>query len=169
MSVIKPNTYPNSSALTITLASLASTSADPPVGRQSTEIVNSTDLANDVLLDGKLTTGTTPTVGQILIYAWGAGYDGTNVRRPAGAGASDAGLTPSSFWRDVFFPVIFLNTTTTSNQEYNFAGVSLLKVFGGLYLPARWGLFVFHNTVSAFNGTSGNFEIRYTPMNSQVV
>lgn len=169
MSIIKPNAYPNSTAITITLASLATTAADPPVGRASTEILQSTDLANDVQIDGKITTGTSPTIGKIQVWAWGAGYDGTTVRRPAGAVAADAGLTPGTWWKDVWVPVAVLNTTATSSVTYDFAGISLLRCFGGQYLPVRWGLFVFHNTVVVLHATGGNHEIRYTPIQTQIL
>jgi hypothetical protein len=170
MPIIKPNSYPNSVALTITLASLASTTADPPVGRESLEVAQDTDLALDVLLDGKITTGTTPTAAkQIQILAWGAGYDGTTVRRAAGATGTDAGLTPGSWWKDVLFPVLTINTSSTSNVTYTFAGISLLKVFGGLFMPVRWGVFVHHNTGVLLNATAGNHEIRATKLQNQVV
>ena len=64
--------YAASSALTITLASLA-TSATWIVGRESTEVINSTNKYLDYLLAGKITTGAVaPTVDtQIRIYLWG--------------------------------------------------------------------------------------------------
>lgn len=163
MPVIGANTYPNSGALTISLASLASTTADPPVGRESTEALQSTDLGLDVLLDGIITTGTSPTAARrIRVWAWGGGWDGSTARRPAGATGSDAGLTPMSHWADVFRPLIIINTSATSNVGYTFAGVSLLAAFGGLMLPPRWGIFVDHNTGVALNSSAGNHAIRYT-------
>ena len=162
MTVFTPNTYPNSAALTITLASLATTSADPPVGRESTEVANSTDLGLDVLLDGKITTGTSPTAGRIRIWVWGAGYDGTTVRRPAGVTGSDAGLTPVKNYVTAFKLAHWIDTNATSNITYTFAGVSLRAAFGGLILPARWGLFVDHNTAVNLHATGGNHELRYT-------
>lgn len=170
MSTIKPNTYPSSTALTITLASLASTTADPPVGRESTAIVQATDLANDVLIDGKITTGTSPTAAKrIRIWAYSAAYDGSTVRYPAGATGSDAGLTPGTWWANEFRLLHWIDTGNTSNVTYTFAGKSLLACLGGLYLPARWGLFVDHNTGVALHATGGNHEIRYTPVQGQVV
>jgi len=170
MTVFKPNTYPSSSALTITLASLASTTASPPVGRESTEVNQATDLADDVLIDGKITTGTSPTASRrIRIWVWGGAYDGTTVRRPAGVTGSDAGLTPSSDWANQLILLHWIDTSSTSNQTYSFAGLSLRRAFGGLYLPARWGVFVDHNTGVNLNSTGSNHEIRYTPLTSQGV
>lgn len=173
--IIKPNTYPNSAAVTITLASLASTVADPPVGRQSTELDMTATLAgltapyNDLMLDGKISTGTSPTAGIIQIWAGAVASDGTTVRRPGGAGASDAGLTPSFHWKDIFVPVVTIHTTTTSNFAYDFAGVSVLDKFRGFYLPLRVFFFVYHSTVAVLNATGGNHELRVTPMQSQSV
>lgn len=170
MTTFSPAAYPNSTAITITLASLASTTADPPVGRESAEVVQSTDLAEDVLVDGKITTGTTPTAGKrIRVWAWGAGFDGTTVRRPAGATGGNAGLTPGSAYKTTFVMIQWLDTNGTSDTTYSFAGVSLRQAFGGLFLPARWGLFVDHNTGVALNATAGTHEIRYTPLKSQGV
>jgi hypothetical protein len=164
MPIIGVNTYPNSTALTITLASLASTTADPPVGRESTEVLQSTDLGLDVLVDGKITTGTSPTASRaIRIWAWAGAYDGAAVRRPAGATGGDAGLTPGSWWGGEFKMLHYIETSGTSNVTYTFAGRSLLAAFGGFLLPARWGIFVDHNTGVNLNSTGGNHELRYTP------
>jgi hypothetical protein len=164
MSIIKANTYPNSTALTITLASLASTTADPPVGRESTEVLQSTDLALDVLIDGKITTGTSPTAAKrIIIWAWAGAYDGSTARRPAGVAGADAGLTPGSSWANEFYQLHWIDTSATSNVTYTFAGKSLLACFGGVMLPPRWGLFVEHNTGNNLDSTAGNHELRYTP------
>ena len=170
MSVIKPNTYSSSTALTITLASLASTTADPPVGRASTEVLQSTDLGLDVLVDGKITTGTSPSASRrIRVWAWAGAYDGSTARRPAGAAGSDAGLTPGSWWANEFCLLHWIDTSGTSNVTYTFAGKSLLACFGGLILPPRWGLFIDHNTGVALHATAGNHELRYTPTQIQQV
>lgn len=170
MTIFRPAAYPNSVAISITLASLASTTADPPVGRESAEVNQGTVRAEDVLLDGLITTGTSPTASRrIRIWAWGAGFDGTTVRRPAGITGADAGLTPANNWRTAFALVHVIDTTATSNVGYTFAGVSLRQAFGGLFLPVRWGLFIDHNTGVALNATGGNHSIRYTPLQSEGV
>src|SRR5574337_1466137 len=94
MSVIKPNAYPNSVAITLSLASLASSSADPPAGRESTEIDNTSDLFEDALVYFEVKGGTTPTVNKSgNLGVWGADYDGTTYRRPAGITGTDGALT----------------------------------------------------------------------------
>jgi len=172
--ITKPNTYPNATAITITLASLASTATaatDPPPGREGAEIIQATDLANDVLLHGQITTGTSPTNGRaIVVAAWGAGYDGSTVTRPAGVTGTDANLTPSSWWKESgIVSIVTLPTTGSSNVAYNFAGISLLRAFGGLYLPVRWGIFVYHTTGVNLNSTGSNHFIQYTPLQTQNV
>lgn len=170
MTTFSPIAYPNSVALTITLASLASTTADPPVGRESAEVLQSTDLAEDCLIDGLITTGASPTASRrIRIWAWGAGLEGANVRRPAGVTGGDAGLTPATNYRTAWALLHVIDTTSTSNFGYTFAGLSLRQAFGGMFLPVRWGLFVDHNTGVNLNSTGANHAIRYTPMKSQAV
>jgi hypothetical protein len=133
------------------------------VGRESAEINQATDRAVDVLIDGKITTGTSPTAGRrIRVWAWAGGFDGTTVRRPAGVTGGNAGLTPGAWYKTTFELIQWLDTSSTSNVEYTFAGVSLRQAFGGLYLPARWGIFVDHNTGVNLNSTAGNHELRYT-------
>lgn len=156
--------YANSAALACTLASLATTSADPPVGRESDSYdVATSNLPDDLLLDGKITTGTSPTASRkIEIWCWGSAYDGSARRYPAGVTGSDAGLTPSSWWRDVMFPVLVINTSSTSNVTYTFSGISLLSKFRGLFLPERIGLFVHHNTGVNLHATGSNHELRVT-------
>lgn len=170
MTVFKPNTYPSSGALTIGLASLASTTADPPVGRESAEVDQSTDLAEDVQIDGKITTGTSPTASRrIRIWAWGGAYDGSSVRRPAGVTGSDAGLTPSAWYKTTFVLLQWIDTSSASDTTYTFVVPSLRRAFDSLYLPARWGIFVDHNTGVNLNSTAGNHEIRATKLTSQGV
>lgn len=163
--VIKPNTYPTATtSITISLNSLASTVADPPVGRESTEVIQSTDLAGDVFVSGQIKAGTTPTAGKIQIFAVAIAQltAGPTYRRPAGVTGADAGLTPGVWWKDVLFPLIVINTDTTTGKVYDFTGASLLKAFGGLFIPTRWSLFVFHSMVAALDSSAGGV-LEYTP------
>lgn len=152
-------TIPNSVAITISLASLASTTADPPVGREGTEIDNSTDLFLGIHLDGKITTGTSPTTAkQISLWGYAVAYSGSTYRRPAGVTGSDAGLTPSNEYRTTFRPLLVIDTIATSDKTYTFTGIE----FPFNFIPIRWGIFVHHNTAVNLNSTAGNHEIRYT-------
>lgn len=170
MSTFQPIAYPNSAAITITLASLASTVANPPVGRESAEINQATSRADDVLIDGLITTGTSPTADRFIrLWAWAGAFDGTTVRRAGGATGSNAGLTPAHNYRAAWALLHVIPTNNISNAAYRFAGLSLRQAFGGLYLPARWGLFVEHDTGVALNGTADNHAIRYTELKTEGV
>ena len=51
-------------------------------------------------------------------------------------------------------------------KTYVFAARGLAQHFGGM-LPARWGIFIDHNTVAALKATAGNHELRYTGLKLQ--
>ncbi|MFO1185832.1 MAG: hypothetical protein U1E56_13775 [Bauldia sp.] len=169
--IIKPSAYANSIAITMGLASLASTTADPPAGRESNEVDNSSNLYEDAHVYAEIKGGTTPTVNTVgNLYAWAADYDGTTVKRPAGITGADANLTPTSAGAHLthfglLWSFIFNATTGT---VYKRGGLSVCRALGLLHLPIRWGLFFHHNSVAALDATAGNHIIRYTPVNRQI-
>lgn len=149
--------YGTSTALTITLASLASDTS-LIAGRQSTVIDNTSDLAIDAIVGGKITTGTSPTASkQIEVWAF-ASYDGTTYG--GGAGASDANFSPTGE-KTTFSLLTSIPTDSTSNHTYEFGTFSIAQAFGGT-MPKKWGIYVVHNTGVALNATGGNHEIKYT-------
>lgn len=138
---------------TITLASLASSAT---AGREGTAIDNTTDLAIDAELFGKITTGTTPTVNtSIEIWVYGSG-DGTNYS--GGASGTNAALTPTA--STLMALALVIPVTATSNVTHQFYVGSVAALFGGI-LPAAWGVFVRNNTGSALNSTAGNHAIQH--------
>ena len=146
---------------TITLASLASDS-NLLAGQQGTAIDNTSELADDSMVGGKVTTGTSPTATkQIEIWAFGS-YDGTSYS--AGAGASNAGFTPVTKTLMALLQVI--PTTSTSNQLYVWGPFSVARAFGGT-MPKNWGIYVVHNTGVNLNATAGNHEVKHTPVKYQ--
>ena len=152
--------YAASAALTISLASLAS-SATFVAGRESTAIVNTSNLYLGYLLGGKITTGTTPTAGQIQIWLYAAFND--TPAYPNTITGSDAAVTLTS--ADIRNSgLAFFNaavTSTTSDQAYPFRPLSISAAFGDI-IPKRWGAFVTHSTVAALNATGGNHVLDYT-------
>lgn len=143
---------------TITLAGLV-TSATLVAGREGTAIDNNaTDDAIDAMVGGFVTTGTTPTAGQIQIWLYGS-YDGTSYS--GGATGTDATLTPQSV--TLMRLLIAIPTTSTSNQKYTWGPYSVAAAFGGS-MPRKWGVFVTHNTVAALNATGSNHEVKHTPV-----
>lgn len=151
-------TYGTATSITLTLTSLASSTADPPVGRESAVVDVTTIDCIDMWVGGKITTGTTPTANTRILVFIAPSYDGTSYAGNA-AGAGDAGLTPSvveTMALAAVIPVKAAVATTTFNW-----GVSLLSLLGGL--PPKFVVFVTHNSVAALH-TSGH-ELKYRALN----
>ena len=149
--------YGTSTAMTITLASLAS-DANLVAGRASTAIdqKNVTD-AIDVHVGGKITTGTSPTASrQFEVWLFGC-YDGTEFS--GGASGTDANLTPDEKTCLMLLQVV--PTIATSNKAYRWGPWSVAQAFGGI-VPIQWGVFIVHNTGVALNSTGSNHEVFYT-------
>lgn len=163
MTVTATPSYGTSSALTCTLASLAS---DPNLvaGRESLAVDNTSDLAMDALLGGFITTGTTPTnLKQIEIWVIGS-WDGTTFS--AGATGTDANFSPTANEKVNMKLATILQTDATSNHQYEFGPFSVAQLFGGL-MPKKWSVYVVHNTAVALNSNGANHSIKYTPVKYQ--
>jgi len=152
--------YTTAAALTITLASLA-TSGTWVAGRECTAIDNGTTTRNiDSQLTAKITTGTTPTVDtEIRIY----GYQALNPETPTYPDTitgADANVTlTSTYTRDGGIKPLMGSTavSATSNIGYPIACLSAVQAWG--IEPKRWGLFVTHNTAVNLHATGGNHVI----------
>lgn len=153
--------YAASSALTITLASLA-TDANLLAGRQSTAVTNSSNLYLDYLIGGKITTGTSPTVGK-SIEVWVYGAEDDTPTYPDAITGTDGNASMSS--RDILATGLrlgaFIPTDATSNRAYWIAPFSIAALFGGV-LPPAFGIFVVHNTAVNLHATSGNHFLKQT-------
>lgn len=152
--------YGSPTALTITLAGLA-TSATLLVGRESTAVDNKdVDDAVDALVGGKVTVGTTPTgATQIQIWAYGS-YDDTEYT--GSASGSDAALTPPSKETLKLLQVI-PHSGSVSNIVYKWGPTSVANAFGGA-MPVQWGIWITHNTGVNLNATGANQEVVYIPV-----
>jgi len=158
--------YAASSPVTITLASLA-TDANLLTGRESGEVVNTTDLYTDYLLSGFITTGTTPTTArEIRVYVVGLMEDATY---PDVFDGTDSAETVSGVGtRDSICSYArIIPTIATSNLAYYFGPVSVASVFGGV-MPKKFVVFVTHNTGVNLNATTGNHAIYITPVFSKI-
>jgi hypothetical protein len=150
--------YAASTALTITLASLASSAT---AGRESTAVDNQTNLYDDVIVGGQITVnGTTAVTANTQIEVWVyASWDGTNF---AGGGTGvDAAFSPvqqaKTYMRlGAILPV----TATTVAIAHKFILPSLVTLFGAM--PRKWGIFVIQNTGQVLHVTAGNHFINYT-------
>lgn len=153
--------YGTASDATITLASLAS-DTNLLAGRESAEIVNTSTLALDYLVSGRITTGTTPTTArQIEVWAVGS-WDGTLWPDVFDGTESAETVTSADIKASVCRLVAVMATSATSNVAYHFGPVSIASAFGGV-CPPKFVLFVTHNTAVALNATAGNHQIRLLP------
>lgn len=154
--------YAASSALTITLASLA-TSATLVAGQESTAVDNTTNKYLDYLIAGKITTGTTPTdAKEIRVYVYGQAED-VPTYPDVFDGLDSAETVTSTQIRDAALRLAaVIATNTTSDRIYWFGPLSVAALFGG-QMPKRFGVFVTHSTVAALNATAGNHAIWITP------
>lgn len=142
------------SALTISLASLASSSVG--VGRQSTIVDNSTTKYDYALLNVLIKLGTSPTANK-SVYIYLIQSDGTN--RTDGAGASDAALTIKNA------SLIGIMTTGSSPAT----GDNIRKTFNVEGLGKEWGIAIIHDTGVNLDSTGGNHVIGYAGFKWEVV
>lgn len=155
--------YGSSAAISITLASLA-TSSSLTAGRESTAIDNTTNKYIDVLVGGKITTGTSPTTAKsILVYVY-ASYEDTPIYPDVLDGTdSDETFTSADIRNSSVVLACAISTDATSNRTYYIRTFSVANCFGGA-MPKFWGLFVTHDTAVALNSTGSNHAIHYTPI-----
>lgn len=159
-------TYGASSTLACTLASLASDS-NLVAGRESAAFDNSAAQNTDVLLAGKITTGSAPTGGEIRIYVAGS-YNDTPLWPDSLAGANAARTMTSYPIRDAalkFAAAIYCDTT--SGRTYFFGPVSVAALFGGV-MPKKWSVFIAHSTGVALSATAADHGLYVTPVTETV-
>lgn len=145
-----------SAALTITLASLATSTAG--VGRQSTIIDNSSVKYQDILLFVKIKQGTSPTGSRgVYVYLIRDDADGTPYRSD-GAGASDAGLTV----QNAQLIGVLRNKTSPATGD-DLYGEFLINRPG-----PKWAIAIVHDTGVNLDSTGSNHYARYIGMNPDV-
>jgi hypothetical protein len=154
--------YAAASDLTITLASLAS-DTNLLTGRESAVIDNTSTLALDYLVSGKVTAGTSPTASR-SIEVWAVGsWDGTNWPDVFDMTESAETITSADIKSSICRLVAAMATANTSDRTYHFGPVSLAAAFGGV-MPPKVVLFVTHSTAVALNSTADNHQIRLQPV-----
>lgn len=139
--------FETSTAMTITLASLA-TSSTGLTGRQST-ILQNTDGYPWVRLWIKLTQGTGPTSARgAYIYL----LTGDGTYRTDGAGASDAAIT-----------VLNAQLVATGRNKASGAanGDIIYKECAVRLMAPEWGIAIAHDTGVNLDSTAGNHYVRY--------
>lgn len=150
--------YAADAQFTITLASLA-TSSTWVAGREATSVSNSSNKYVDYEITGKITTGTTPTAGEIRLYgikpiedtpAWPDVFDGSD---------SNETVTNTNILDRL--SLLWSGTnSTTSNVTYPIINSMTLAQAWGL-IPSNFTIFVSHSTVAALNSTGSNHEVSY--------
>jgi hypothetical protein len=153
------DTYRASSAYTITLASLASSSG-LTVGRCSTSKSNASNKDEHLGVSGVITIGGSASVGLIEVWAFAQRRDGTWPELFTGAySGSDGAFTVQGrqILRAGAYLVAGMQTVAGSNVAYPFRIVDLARLFG--FAPAEHALFVVHNTGVNLNSTAGNHSI----------
>lgn len=160
--------YGSSSAMTITLASLA-TSSTRVAGRESTAVDNTTNKYLDYLVSGKVTTGTSPTdAKQIDVWVY-ASYNDTPLYPDVFDGTdSDETATSTGVLAGGLVLAASISTNNTSDRTYWVNPFSVAALFGG-QMPKYFGIFVTHDTGVNLNSTSSNHAFYITPVYNTVV
>lgn len=159
--------YGTAADVTITLASLAS-DTNLLAGRESAEIVNTSTLALDYLVSGRIRAGTSPTASR-SIEVWAVGsWDGTNWPDVFDGTESAETVTSADIKASICRLVAAMATANTSDRDYPFGPVSIASIFGGV-VPPKFVLFVTHSTGVNLNSTAGNHLIRVQPVFETVV
>lgn len=150
--------YGSKTTITAALASLAS-DASLLAGLETSVIDNTTDGFADILISGKIKTGTSPTASR-QIEVWAIGWDGAGWPDVFDGATSAETITSSDIKNAICRPIAILSTNNTSDRDYPFTGRSLRSAFGEV-LPSKVVLFVTHNTGVNLNSTAGNHELSY--------
>lgn len=159
--------YGTAADVTITLASLP-TSSTKLVGREGTAIDNTSLLALDYLFSGKITTGTSPTTAKTIEIWVIPSWDGTTW--PGVFDGTDSAETlPSAEVKVALCRVlaISISINATSDTTYEFAGISIAALFGGV-VPPKFTFFVTHDSAVDLNSTAGNHQLRIQPVYQNV-
>ena len=150
--------YGSKTTLTAAVAGLAS-DTNLLAGIESSIIDNTSDGFADIIVSGKVTTGTSPTASK-QIEVWAVAWDGANWPDVFDGTTSGETITSGDIKNAICKPIAIMSTNNTSDRTYYFSGVSLRGAFGGC-LPSKVVLFVVHNTGVALNATAGNHELSY--------
>lgn len=145
-------------ALTITLASLASSTAG--VGRQSTLVDNTTNLFLAIELFLNIMVGTTPTANSLLfVYLIRQNNGGTPIADD-GAGLTDAGITivNAKLIDTILVPAATSNVAYKKSIDLTFSG----------QIPAKWGIAIVNASGVALDATGGNHVCSYTGIKATV-
>lgn len=156
--------YPSSTTVTISLASLAS-DTNLLAGRQSTEIDNTTNKYLDYLLSGKIRVNTTvaPTTNRAIQVFVVAITDGTTYPDQFTGSDANRSVTSANQKNQICRFAAEMVIDATTGVTYWFSGVSVAAIFGGV-LPTKFVVWVVHNTGQTLSTTSGDHVISIQPV-----
>lgn len=162
MAVTATPVYGTVTSLTWTLNSLA-TDSTLLIGRASTVVDNTSDLAIDALVGGQFVShSVAPTAAkQIEVWCYGS-FDGSAYN--GGATGSDAGLTVTAEQKVLMRLMSIIPTGVATSSTYTWGPFSVAQLFGGI-MPRKWGLWSVHNMGQILNA-AGNLA-KYTPVKIQ--
>lgn len=155
--------YSSNTSITFDISSLAS-SATFVAGRESSEIDNTTNKYNDVIVqvDGITAGATALTVGQqIVLYVWGSDTSlaTTPIDTLDGTDSAET-LTHVGILNALRFGGSAVATATTASLKHYIQPFSVASRFGGV-MPKYWGLFLAHNHAGALAAAQSSL-FRYT-------
>lgn len=153
-------TYIASSAITISLNSLASSSTFV-AGRSGLLVDNSANKYDDYLLTGFFKAGTSPTAGEIRVYVIGMLDDSTWPDVFAGTDAAKT-VTSAVILDTVGALAARMVTETTTGRVSPFRPLSVAALFGGV-VPRKFQPFVSHSMVAALDSSAGG-TLSITPV-----
>ncbi len=144
--------------ITLTIASLGNTSA-----RESTAIVNTSNLFMDIKIQMKVKTNAagTSATGTVNIFAYATADDGTTYS--GGATGTDAAFTNN---KDA---LIFLGSLPTIANATTYVSIfNLSRAFGYGGVPAKWGIVIDNQSGAALDATGGSHSAVYQGINATV-
>lgn len=160
--------YGTEAALTCSVASLGSSSTKVD-GRESTAVDNTSTLALDYLLAGKVTTGTSPTANRVIqIWVYAQVEDTPTYPDVMDGTDSAESVTSENVRNSAMRLAATIVVDSQSNRTYWFGPVSVASLFGGV-CPPRWGIWVVHDTGVALNSTGNNHAFWHQPVLAQAV
>lgn len=164
-----PQSNADSVAITITLASLGSSTSW--AGRASTAVNNTSNLDLDHLVSGKFKLGTSPTVSKtVQVYAYAAQSIASGTPTyPDSITGTDAAKTMTS--ANVAYACLRLlwagTTDATTGLVLEMPPTSIAQAFGSV--PPYWGVFVVHDSGVNLDSTAGNHSMQYQRVQAQSV
>jgi hypothetical protein len=150
--------YPSTTAVTFTLASLAS-DTNLLAGRESALVDNTTNLYPEYWVSFVTQTGTSPTAGTI-IQLWAVGCLNTSYAFPTPFAGADANISAiSANWlQNAAKPLYTITVDSTNNRPYHVDSFALSPFFGGI-IPPKFSFWVVQNTAATLNASGHTLNV----------